>query len=221
MNLRACLEIARGAAARDFGCGQGGEGRASPQRAVRPEPTQATDKRPAARRGFAQKAGWLRCSSVEYPQGIFSFVAPRHPAFSPKTAPLGISKQALRPLLTQHHSSKGGERSRRLRSVEPSLKELPGPKRSPSPRPERAGEKRSMPLESLQVVSTAGSGGRLDRSFFPGWMLCMGLGLLGALVFRQVFIKANVESHLVPRPLVYLCLWGLVTLSSWLLFFRS
>ena len=58
-------------------------------------------------------------------------------------------------------------------------------------------------------------------SFFPGWMLCMGLGLLGALVFRQVFIKANVESHLVPRPLVYLCLWGLVTLSCWLLFFRS
>ncbi len=104
-----------------------------------------------------------------------------------------------------------------------------------------------MRLESLQAVPTAGSAGRLDRcraastvlaalflsgcrgapsinvlgSFFPGWMLCMGLGLLGALVFRQVFIKTNVESHLVPRPLVYLCLWGLVTLSSWLLFFRS
>ena len=104
-----------------------------------------------------------------------------------------------------------------------------------------------MPLESLQVVPTTGSASRLDRcrvaftvlgslflsgcrgapsinvlgSFFPGWMLCMGLGLLGALVFRQVFIKTNIESHLVPRPLVYLCLWGLVTLSSWLLFFRS
>ena len=49
----------------------------------------------------------------------------------------------------------------------------------------------------------------------------MGLGLLGALVFRQVFIKTNVESYLVPRLLVYLCLWGLVTLSCWLLFFRS
>jgi hypothetical protein len=58
-------------------------------------------------------------------------------------------------------------------------------------------------------------------SFFPGWMLCMGLGFLGALVLRQVFIKTNVESHLVPRPLVYLCLWGLVTLASWLIFFRS
>src|SRR6266700_7332238 len=93
--LRACLETTRGAAARDFGCGQGGEFRASPQRAVRNESTPATDKRAAARRVFAEKAVWLRCSSVEDPPGIFSFVAPRHPAFSPKTAPLVVSKQAL------------------------------------------------------------------------------------------------------------------------------
>src|SRR5258707_698142 len=58
-------------------------------------------------------------------------------------------------------------------------------------------------------------------SFFPGWMLCMGLGLVGTLVFRQVFIKTNIQPHLVSRPLVYLCLWGLITLSSWLLLFRS
>src|SRR5713226_4212295 len=93
--LRACLETTRGAAARDFGCGQGGEVEASPQRAVTTEPTPATDKRPAARRVFAEKAVWLRCSSVEDPPGIFSFVATRHPAFSPKTAPLVVSKQAL------------------------------------------------------------------------------------------------------------------------------
>src|SRR6185369_8900437 len=130
----------------------------------------------------------------------------------------------LRPLLPQLLFSKGGEGSRCLWSVERSLKPLPGPKRPPSPRLERAGEKRSMPLESLQVVPTTGSASRLDRcrvaftvlgslcltgcrgapsinvlgSFFPGWMLCMGLGLLGALVFRQVFIKTNIESHLVP-----------------------
>jgi len=58
-------------------------------------------------------------------------------------------------------------------------------------------------------------------SFFPGWMLCMALGLIGALVFRQVCTKTNIEPHLVSRPLVYLCLWGLITLSSWLLLFRS
>ena len=43
------LQIARGAAAKDFGWGQGGEVGASPQRAVTAEPTQAPDKRPAAR----------------------------------------------------------------------------------------------------------------------------------------------------------------------------
>src|SRR5579871_5433420 len=86
--LRACLKIQRGPAARDFGCGRGDEAQASPQRAVRAESTKPTGKRPAARRVFAEKPAWLRCSSVEDPPGIFSFVAPRHPGFSPKTGPL-------------------------------------------------------------------------------------------------------------------------------------
>src|SRR6266481_3472211 len=111
--LRACLETTRGAAARDFGCGQGGEFRASPQRAVRNEPTPATDKRPAARRVFGEKAVWLRCSSVEDPLGIFSFVAPRHPAFSPKTAPLVVSKQALRKSFRRPESSWASRRTNR------------------------------------------------------------------------------------------------------------
>ena len=98
-SLRACLKIAWGPAARDFGCGQGGEARASPQRAVRAEPTQAAGKRPAARRVFAQKAVWLRCSSVAdrcgYP-GPCGSIAPCHTAFSAKTGPHGIFRQALR-----------------------------------------------------------------------------------------------------------------------------
>ena len=58
-------------------------------------------------------------------------------------------------------------------------------------------------------------------SFFPGWMLCMGLGVAGALLLRQIFIKIGVESYLGPRPVVYFCLWILITLALWLLFFRS
>ena len=58
-------------------------------------------------------------------------------------------------------------------------------------------------------------------SFFPGWMLCMAVGVAGALVLHQVFIRTNIEPYLQPRPLVYFALWGLITLSSWLLFFRS
>jgi len=76
-SLRACLKIARGAAARDFGFGQGGEEGASPQWAVTTEPTPAKDKRPAARRVFAQQAVWLRCSSVEDPQGVWASQALR------------------------------------------------------------------------------------------------------------------------------------------------
>src|SRR5262249_23763052 len=59
-----CLRIMKGAAARDFGCGQGGKARTSPQRAVMAEPTLATDKSPAARRVFAEKAVWLAQSKI-------------------------------------------------------------------------------------------------------------------------------------------------------------
>ena len=93
--LRACLKIARGAAARDFGVRRGRAGGASPQRAVTPATTKLQFKRPVARRVLEEKAAWLRCSSVEDPQGVFSFVAPCHPAFCSKTAPLGIFRQAL------------------------------------------------------------------------------------------------------------------------------
>jgi len=93
--LRACLKIAWGPAARDFGCGQGGEPGASPQRAVTGEPTQATDKRPAARRVFAEKAVWLRCSSVRdrcgYPPSSCLAIRP----FLRKQDSHGIFRQAL------------------------------------------------------------------------------------------------------------------------------
>ena len=95
--FRACFKIRSGPAVGDFGCGQGGEFRASPQRAVRNESTQATGKRPAARRVFAQKARRLRCGSVTAPCQGCSLVAPRHRAFCAKTDPLLILKQALTP----------------------------------------------------------------------------------------------------------------------------
>src|SRR5712691_4198101 len=106
--LGACLETTRGAAARDFGCGQGGFGRAQrPQRAVRNEPTPATDKRPAARRVFGEKAVWLRparecfrsCSVVAARSA--SFVAPSG-LFPENSAPRSFqtgSYAAIRPAI--------------------------------------------------------------------------------------------------------------------------
>jgi uncharacterized membrane protein len=58
-------------------------------------------------------------------------------------------------------------------------------------------------------------------SFFPAWMLCMALGVAGAFAVRGVCVRTGIEPHLQPRLLVYSCLWGLLTLLSWLLFFRS
>jgi hypothetical protein len=58
-------------------------------------------------------------------------------------------------------------------------------------------------------------------SFFPGWMLCMFLGVAGAFVVRAVCIRTGIEPHLRPRLLVYFCLWGMITLLVWLCFFRS
>ncbi|HTQ50528.1 MAG TPA: YtcA family lipoprotein [Candidatus Acidoferrales bacterium] len=58
-------------------------------------------------------------------------------------------------------------------------------------------------------------------SFFPGWMFCMAIGVVGVLLLRLVFIKINIEPHLPWRVPVYICLWILITLLSWLLFFRN
>jgi hypothetical protein len=58
-------------------------------------------------------------------------------------------------------------------------------------------------------------------SFFPGWMLCMILGVIGALLLRRVFIKMNIDAHLPLPGFIYFCLWIFITLLSWLLFFRS
>jgi len=58
-------------------------------------------------------------------------------------------------------------------------------------------------------------------SFFPGWMFCMAIGVVGSLLLRLVFIKTNIDEHLPMRTPVYVCLWVLITLLSWLLFFRN
>ena len=107
--LRACLKTEWGPAARNFGGGRGGEIRASPQRAVRIEPTKATGKRPAARRVFAEKAGWLRCSSVTGPAGLLPRRAAR--LSSPKSSPSGLCRENRAPLSFQTGSKRDHRRT--------------------------------------------------------------------------------------------------------------
>ncbi len=78
---------------------------------------------------------------------------------------------------------------------------------------------------SLSLVLLMGCRGapsiNLLGSFFPAWMLCAGVGVAVSVALRQVFIKTEIDQHLPARMLVYVCLWGLITLLTLLLFFRS
>ena len=57
-------------------------------------------------------------------------------------------------------------------------------------------------------------------SFFPSWMLCAAIGIVIALVARQVFLRIGVDPYLGPRALVYPSLALLVTLMLWVTWFR-
>jgi hypothetical protein len=80
-------------------------------------------------------------------------------------------------------------------------------------------------LLSLTLLFLTGCKGapsiNLVGSFFPAWMLCVAIGVIGVLILRRVFVRTEIETHLGTLPLVYFCLWVLLTLGSWLLFFRG
>ena len=77
-------------------------------------------------------------------------------------------------------------------------------------------------IESIFLTGCRGEPSiNLLGSFFPSWMLCMALGVAGAFIFRQIFVRTEIEPHMGPRWLVYFCLWLLITLTTWLFFFRS
>ena len=54
-------------------------------------------------------------------------------------------------------------------------------------------------------------------SYFPTWMICALLGLLGVVVLRTVLGKAGIDSALPMPVVVYLCIWITITLAIWLL----
>jgi hypothetical protein len=56
-------------------------------------------------------------------------------------------------------------------------------------------------------------------SFFPVWMLCIGLSVLLTLAVRFLLIRARLEPDLVPRVIVYPSMVALFACALWLLFF--
>jgi hypothetical protein len=57
-------------------------------------------------------------------------------------------------------------------------------------------------------------------SFFPSWMLCAAIGIVVAVLGRQLFIRVGVDPYVGPRALVYPSLALLVTLTLWVAWFR-
>lgn len=61
----------------------------------------------------------------------------------------------------------------------------------------------------------------IGGSFFPGWMVCMVLGVALAAVARQLLVLARLEPYIGPPLLVYPSLGLLLTLVIWLAFYRT
>ena len=58
-------------------------------------------------------------------------------------------------------------------------------------------------------------------SYFPSWMGSLVLGVLGTILFWQLFTRTGLDPYLGPRALVYPCLVILITLVVWLSVFRG
>lgn len=56
-------------------------------------------------------------------------------------------------------------------------------------------------------------------SFFPVWIFCLALGILGAFLVRQIAAKKRFSDRLAPHIVVYPCLALLIACLLWLVFF--
>ena len=61
----------------------------------------------------------------------------------------------------------------------------------------------------------------IQGTFFPAWLLCMIVGVVLTVALRPLFVRLGLEPFLGPLPLVYTSLAVLLTLGTWLLFFRT
>lgn len=61
----------------------------------------------------------------------------------------------------------------------------------------------------------------VQGTFFPAWLLCMIVGVVLTVAVRPLLVRLGLEPYLGPLPLIYTCLAVLLTLGTWLVFFRT
>jgi YtcA family len=59
----------------------------------------------------------------------------------------------------------------------------------------------------------------LFGSYFPAWMLCAVLGIVAAVIIRQLLAVAGVSEYVIAPLPTYAALAVAVTLLAWLLWF--
>jgi YtcA family len=59
----------------------------------------------------------------------------------------------------------------------------------------------------------------LFGSYFPAWMLCAAVGIVAAIIIRQILAVAGINDYVVAPPLTYVALALSATLLAWLLWF--
>jgi hypothetical protein len=57
-------------------------------------------------------------------------------------------------------------------------------------------------------------------SFFPIWMVCVGVAVILAFLVRKLLVRSKIESHVGPVALFYPSLVVLLSCLLWLIFFR-
>lgn len=56
-------------------------------------------------------------------------------------------------------------------------------------------------------------------SYFPAWLLCVVIGIVGAILVRVLFVKISLDDILPLRSLVYTCVAVLIAIIVGLGFF--
>jgi hypothetical protein len=90
----------------------------------------------------------------------------------------------------------------------------------------RAGRRRRGPLALWRVAIALAVGAcsysptmDLLGSYFPAWMLCAVIGIVAAVIIRQILAVAGINDYVVAPLLTYAGLAVSATLLVWLLWF--
>lgn len=59
----------------------------------------------------------------------------------------------------------------------------------------------------------------LFGAYFPAWLACVTIGILGAVLLRVVFVLVGIDDRLPLRLLVYVCLAAAIAFATSLAFF--